>query len=140
MEKHDQASLTAEQRYMESQRREDRYNVERCDLTCTHQDIIERVRAGLPDEDTLYDLTELFRIFGDSTRVRILYLLFASEMCVCDMAALLGLSQSAVSHQLRALKNVRLVKARREGKTVFYSLADDHVKVIIDQGLEHVRE
>ena len=86
MEKHDQASLTAEQRYMESRRREDRYNVERCDLTCTHQDIIERVRAGLPDEDTLYDLTELFRIFGDSTRVRILYLLFASEMCVCDMA------------------------------------------------------
>lgn len=135
MEHHDQMSLTAEQRY-----KEDRYNVERCDLTCTHQDIIERVRTGLPDEDTLYDLTELFRIFGDSTRVRILYLLFASEMCVCDMAALLGLSQSAVSHQLRALKNVRLVKARREGKTVFYSLADDHVKVIIDQGLEHVRE
>ncbi|MBR3570204.1 MAG: helix-turn-helix transcriptional regulator [Oscillibacter sp.] len=119
---------------------EDPYNVERCDLICTHEEIIERVRAELPDEDTLYDLTELFRIFGDSTRVRILYLLFASEMCVCDMAALLGLTQSAVSHQLRALKNVRLVKARREGKTVFYSLADDHVKTIINQGLEHVRE
>ena len=121
-------------------RGEDRYNVERCDQTCPHEEIIERVRAELPDEDTLYDLTELFRIFGDSTRVRILYLLFASEMCVCDMAALLGLTQSAVSHQLRALKNVRLVKSRREGKTVFYSLADDHVKVIINQGLEHVRE
>lgn len=119
---------------------EDPYNVERCDAVCTHDEIIERVRAELPDEDTLYDLTELFRIFGDSTRVRILYLLFASEMCVCDMAALLGLTQSAVSHQLRALKNVRLVKARREGKTVFYSLADDHVKTIINQGLEHVRE
>ena len=119
---------------------DDPYNVERCDLTCPHEDIIARVRAELPDEDTLYDLTELFRIFGDSTRVRILYLLFASEMCVCDMAALLGLTQSAVSHQLRALKNVRLVKSRREGKTVFYSLADDHVKVIINQGLEHVRE
>ena len=126
-------------RYM-MRRGEDRYNVERCDQTCTHEEIIERVRAELPDEDTLYDLTELFRIFGDSTRVRILYLLFASEMCVCDMAALLGLTQSAVSHQLRALKNVRLVKSRREGKTVFYSLADDHVKVIINQGLEHVRE
>lgn len=132
--------VTVEQRYMNMRARRDPYNVERCDLPCTHEDIIERVRAELPDEDTLYDLTELFRIFGDSTRVRILYLLFASEMCVCDMAALLGLTQSAVSHQLRALKNVRLVKARREGKTVFYSLADDHVKVIINQGLEHVRE
>ena len=119
---------------------EDPYNVERCDTVCAHTEIIERVRDELPDEDTLYDLTELFHIFGDSTRVRILYLLFASEMCVCDMAALLGLTQSAVSHQLRALKNVRLVKARREGKTVFYSLADDHVKTIINQGLEHVRE
>ena len=119
---------------------EDRYNVERCDEVCTHDSAIARVREGLPDEDTLYDLTELFRIFGDSTRVRILYALFASELCVCDIAALLGLSQSAVSHQLRALKNVRLVKARREGKTVFYSLSDSHVQTIIDQGLEHVRE
>ena len=136
--------VVAEQRYMRRRRAaptaEDLYNVERCDLVCTHEEIIERVRAELPDEDTLYDLTELFRVFGDSTRMRILYLLFASEMCVCDMAALLGLTQSAVSHQLRALKNVRLVKARRDGKTVFYSLADDHVKTIIDQGLEHVRE
>lgn len=118
----------------------DRYAAEHCNELCPHTDIIERVRGELPDEDTLYDLTELFRVFGDSTRMRILYLLFASEMCVCDMAALLGLTQSAVSHQLRALKNVRLVKSRREGKTVFYSLADDHVKTIIDQGLEHVSE
>lgn len=119
---------------------EDRYNVECCDFIHAHEDVVERVRQELPGEDTLYDLTELFRIFGDSTRVRILYVLFASEMCVCDIAQLLGLTQSAVSHQLRALKNVRLVKSRREGKTVFYSLADDHVKTIIDQGLEHVRE
>jgi len=105
-----------------------------------HPDILERVGRAMPDEDTLYDLTELFRIFGDSTRVRILYVLFESEMCVCDIAALLGITQSAVSHQLRALKNARLVKARRDGKTVFYALADDHVKTIIDQGLEHVRE
>jgi ArsR family transcriptional regulator len=105
-----------------------------------HEDIVEKVRRELPGEDTLYDLTELFRIFGDSTRVRILYVLFEAEMCVCDIAQLLGMTQSAISHQLRALKNVRLVKSRREGKTVFYSLADDHVKTIIDQGLEHVRE
>ena len=119
---------------------EDRYNVECCDFIHAHEEIVEKVRQELPDEDTLYDLSELFRIFGDSTRIRILYVLFESEMCVCDIAALLGMTQSAISHQLRALKNARLVKARREGKTVFYSLADDHVKTIIDQGLEHVAE
>ena len=119
---------------------EDRYNVECCDFIHAHEEIVERVRGQLPGEDTLYDLTELFRIFGDSTRVRILYVLFEAEMCVCDIAALLGLTQSAVSHQLRALKNVRLVKSRREGKTVFYSLADDHVRKIIAQGMEHVNE
>ena len=119
---------------------EDRYNVECCDFIHAHEEIVERVRQELPDEDTLYDLSELFRIFGDSTRIRILYVLFEAEMCVCDIAALLGMTQSAISHQLRALKNARLVKARREGKTVFYSLADDHVKTIIDQGIEHVKE
>ena len=119
---------------------EDRYNVECCDFIHAHEEIVEKVRQELPDEDTLYDLSELFRIFGDSTRIRILYVLFEAEMCVCDIAALLGMTQSAISHQLRALKNARLVKARREGKTVFYSLADDHVKTIIDQGIEHVKE
>ena len=119
---------------------EDRYNVECCDFIHAHEEIVEKVRQELPDEDTLYDLSELFRIFGDSTRIRILYVLFEAEMCVCDIAQLLGMTQSAISHQLRALKNARLVKARREGKTVFYSLADDHVKTIIDQGLEHVAE
>jgi Predicted transcriptional regulators len=119
---------------------EDRYNVECCDFISAHEDIVEHVRREMPGEDTLYDLTELFRIFGDSTRVRILYVLFASEMCVCDIAQLLGLTQSAVSHQLRALKNARLVKARRDGKTVFYSLADSHVRTIIDQGIDHVTE
>ena len=104
------------------------------------QDIVEKVRGTMPGEDTLYDLTELFRIFADSTRVRILYVLEESEMCVCDLAALLGMTQSAISHQLRALKNARLVKARRDGKTVFYSLADQHVKTILDQGLEHISE
>ena len=119
---------------------EDRYNVECCDFIHAHEELVERVRGQLPGEDTLYDLTELFRIFGDSTRIRILYVLFEAEMCVCDIAALLGMTQSAISHQLRALKNARLVKSRREGKTVFYALADDHVKTIINQGLEHVSE
>lgn len=118
----------------------DRYDVECCDFLHAHEDLVKTVRENFPGEDTLYDLTELFRIFGDSTRIRILYVLFESEMCVCDIAALLGLTQSAISHQLRALKGARLVKARREGKTVFYSLADDHVKTMIDQGLEHVME
>ena len=111
-----------------------------CELISTHPDILEKVRREMPNEDTLYDLTELFHIFGDSTRMRILYVLFAAEMCVCDIAALLGITQSAISHQLRLLKSARLVKSRREGKTVFYSLADDHVKTIINQGLEHVNE
>ena len=119
---------------------EDRYNVECCDFIHAHEEIVEKVRQALPDEDTLYDLSELFRIFGDSTRIRILYVLFEAEMCVCDIAQLLGMTQSAISHQLRALKNARLVKSRRDGKTVFYSLADDHVKTIIDQGIEHVKE
>lgn len=119
---------------------EERDPVECCDFMHVHEELVEKVRRDLPTEDTLYDLTELFRIFGDSTRVRILYVLFESEMCVCDIAQLLGMTQSAISHQLRALKNARLVKAHREGKTVFYALADDHVKTIIDQGLEHILE
>ena len=119
---------------------EDRYSVECCELMCAHEEIVEKVQKEMPDEDTLYDLTELFRIFGDSTRIRILYVLFEAEMCVCDIAALLGMTQSAISYQLRALKNAKLVTSRREGKTVFYSLADDHVKTIIDQGLEHILE
>ena len=119
---------------------EDRYNVECCDFIHIHKGSGGKGAPGAAGEDTLYDLTELFRIFGDSTRIRILYVLFESEMCVCDIAALLGMTQSAISHQLRALKNARLVSSRREGKTVFYALADDHVKTIIDQGLEHVSE
>ena len=119
---------------------EDRYNVECCEFMHAHDEIVERVRKEMPSEDTLYDLTELFRIFGDSTRIRILYVLFEAEMCVCDIAQLLGLTQSAVSHQLRALKQSKLVKYRREGKTVFYSLADGHVQTILSQGMEHIAE
>ena len=119
---------------------EARYTVECCEFMHAHDELGERVQKEMPGEDTLYDLTELFRIFGDSTRIRILYVLFEAEMCVCDIAALRGMTQSAISHQLKALKNARLVKSRRDGKTVFYSLADDHVKTIIDQGLEHILE
>ena len=114
--------------------------VERCDEHCTHAAIIRRVEPDLPEEEKLYDLAELFKIFGDSTRIRILYVLFEAEMCVCDIAEVLSMTQSAISHQLRLLKQAKLVKNRREGKTVYYSLADDHVRTIIDQGMEHIEE
>lgn len=114
--------------------------VERCEYIHAHQDIIDRVNKEMPDEEILYDVAELFKIFGDSTRIKILYVLFESEMCVCDIAQLLNMTQSAISHQLRSLKQSKLVKYRREGKTVFYSLADGHVRTIINQGLEHIAE
>ena len=114
--------------------------IERCDYIHAHEDIIAKVNENMPDEEILYDLAELFKIFGDSTRIKILYVLFEAEMCVCDIAQLLNMTQSAISHQLRALKQSKLVKYRREGKTVFYSLADDHVRSILDQGMEHVAE
>ena len=115
-------------------------DAEGCDEFCTHAEIIQKVQPELPEEEKLYDLAELFKMFGDSTRIRILYVLFEAEMCVCDIAAVLGMTQSAISHQLRLLKQAKLVKNRREGKTVFYSLADDHVRTIINQGMEHVEE
>ena len=114
--------------------------IERCDYIHAHEDIIAKVNETMPDEEILYDLAELFKIFGDSARIKILYVLFEAEMCVCDIAQLLNMTQSAISHQLRALKQSKLVKYRREGKTVFYSLADDHVRSILDQGMEHVAE
>ncbi len=105
-----------------------------------HEDLVAKVKEDLPEDEVLYDLAELFKIFGDSTRVKLLYILSLSEMCVFDLAQLLGVTQSAVSHQLRALKASKLVRYRREGKTVFYSLSDGHVRTILDQGLEHVEE
>ena len=105
-----------------------------------HDRIIEQVASQMPDEEVLFDLSELFKVFGDSTRIRILYCLFESEMCVYDIATLLGMTQSAISHQLSVLKKNKLVKNRREGKTVIYSLADAHVRAIINQGVEHVTE
>ena len=111
-----------------------------CEEALVHTGAVERVRASLPPDEQLYDLAELFKIFGDSTRIKLLYALYESELCVCDLADVLGLTQSAVSHQLRLLKSSKLVKFRREGKTVFYSLADDHVVRILSQGMEHLEE
>lgn len=111
-----------------------------CDEQCIHKEVVDKVEHDLPIDETLYDLAELFKVFGDSTRIKILYALFEAEMCVCDIAELLKLTQSAISHQLRVLKTAKLVKARRSGKTVFYSLADNHVRLIINQGMEHVIE
>ena len=118
----------------------DKDGMERCDYIHAHEDIVNAVNAQMPDEEILYDLAELFKVFGDSTRIKILYVLFESEMCVCDIAQLLGMSQSAISHQLQVLKKSKLVKYRRKGKTVFYSLADSHVRTILGQGMEHVTE
>ena len=115
-------------------------SAERCELMHVHQEIVDKVNQQMPEDEILFDLAELFKIFGDSTRIKILYLLFESEMCVCDIALLLNMTQSAISHQLQVLKKSKLVKYRRDGKTVFYSLADGHVRTIIDQGMEHVAE
>lgn len=111
-----------------------------CECMHVHQDMIEMVEEHMPQEEQLADLAEFFRVFGDTTRIRILYVLMCSEVCVCDIANLLGMTQSAISHQLRILKQMDLVKNRREGKTIFYSLADGHIKSILSQGLEHINE
>lgn len=114
--------------------------IERCDYIHAHEDIVKTVQDMMPDEEILYDLAELYKVFGDTTRIKILYVLFEAEMCVCDIAQLLNMSQSAISHQLRVLKQSQLVKYRRDGKTVFYSLSDGHVRTILGQGMEHLTE
>lgn len=111
-----------------------------CDYIHAHPETVKAVEARMPAEEMLYDLAELFKIFGDSTRIKILYVLLEHEMCVCDLAQLLNMTQSAISHQLRILKQSRLVKFRREGKTIFYSLLDEHVHSILSQGMEHIKE
>ena len=111
-----------------------------CESVEVHEELVKIVNETMPEETELYDLAELFKVFGDSTRIRILFVLFEAEVCVCDLAAVLNMTQSAISHQLKILKNSRLVKSRREGKSVFYSLADSHVRTMIDQGREHIEE
>ena len=114
--------------------------IECCDSTEVHEELLHIVEETMPEETELYDLAELFKVFGDSTRIRILYALFETELCVGDIAQILNLSQSSVSHQLRILKSSKLVKFRREGKIMFYSLDDDHVRTMISMGMEHIEE
>jgi len=115
-------------------------DIDKCDCNVIHKDIVNRVRKVLPDEEALLNLAELFKVFGDTTRVRIISALLHAEMCVCDIAALLGMTKSAISHQLRALRQTKLVKYRKDGKVVYYSLDDDHVATLFAQGLLHVCE
>ena len=110
------------------------------ELSMAREDIVKKVSDQQPDDEILYDLAELFKVFGDSTRIKILYSMFENELCVNDIARLLNLSQSSVSHQLRILKTSKLVKFRREGKSIYYSLDDEHVRSIISMGMEHVEE
>jgi len=119
---------------------EDLERIDSCNTVMIHEDVVREVIKSLPTDEKLYELAELFKVFGDGTRIKIICALFKSEMCVCDLAALLAMSQSAISHQLRVLKNARLVTFRREGKVVYYSLDDDHVKDIFDKGLVHITE
>jgi ArsR family transcriptional regulator len=113
-------------------------DIQVCDSFCIHEDVVGMARENMLEDEKIYELADLFKVFGDSTRIKILRALALNEMCVCDIASLLCVSQSAVSHQLRTLKNARLVKFRREGKVVYYSLDDDHVLSIFVQGLEHI--
>ncbi|HCS72887.1 MAG TPA: transcriptional regulator [Clostridiales bacterium] len=114
--------------------------IDRCDCDVIHEDVVNRVREKMPEEEILYKLADLFKVFGDSTRIKILWALEESEMCVCDIANLLNMTQSAISHQLRVLRQAALVKSRRDGKVIYYSLDDEHVQQIMDQGMIHIRE
>lgn len=115
-------------------------NKDMCEEICVHTDEVSRAKQNMPELDTLFSLAELFKMFGDTTRVRIMCALFENELCVCDIADILGMGQSAVSHQLRLLRTAKLVKVRREGKSSFYSLDDEHIKKIYELGLEHILE
>ncbi len=114
--------------------------IAKCDCNTIHEEVVNEVREHMPEEEDLLNLADFFKVFGDSTRVKILCALSRSEMCVCDIAVLLGMTKSSISHQLRVLKQARLVKYRKEGKVVYYSFDDDHVKNIFDQGLLHITE
>ena len=114
--------------------------VECCDIFQIHEELVKKAEENILDEDRLKELADFFKVFADTTRLRILSVLFQSEMCVCDLAEVLGMTQSAISHQLRILKQMKLVKNRREGKTVFYSLAAGHIQTIMTQGMQHLME
>lgn len=118
----------------------DTYEIECCEEHMVHNELLQRVNGKMPDEEEISDLSDLFKVFGDSTRLKIMFVLFESEVCVCDLAELLNMTQSAISHQLKVLKQSKLVTSRRDGKSIFYSLADNHVRSIIAQGREHIEE
>lgn len=115
-------------------------NYEACSENIIHTEIVDSVLNQMPDDDKMTDLADFFKAFGDPTRIKILYALSISEMCVCDIAALLNMTQSAISHQLRILKKSRLVKNRRDGKVIYYSLDDSHIRGIFDTGFDHLNE
>ena len=111
-----------------------------CELSIIHQDKVDEVRRNMPDDVLIYDLAEIFKVFADSTRMKVIYALLEDELCVCDIAAIVGTTQSAISHQLRILKQSKLVKYRKEGKIVYYSLDDEHISEIVKKGREHIEE
>lgn len=113
---------------------------ENCEIKVIHKDIVEKVEKTMPEEEVVHDLSDFFKILGDTTRMKILSALFQEEMCVCDIAYLLKMTQSAISHQLRVLKQGRFVKYRKERKVVYYSLEDEHIKHIVEQGMTHILE
>ena len=115
-------------------------DIDRCDCNSIHEEVVNAVRADMPDEETLMDVADIFKVFSDSTRIKILCALMRAEMCVCDISVLLNMTKSSVSHQLRILKQADLVKYRKDGRVIYYSLADDHVRTIFHQGLEHAIE
>ena len=118
----------------------DNNKIESCNCSYIHEDILSRVKEHLPKEEVLYELAEIFKVFGDSTRIKILCALFEGEMCVCDISTLLDMTQSAVSHQLSVLRQNRIIKYRRSGKNIYYSLDDEHIQLIFDAGLAHIME
>lgn len=118
----------------------EKLEVECCGTTHLHESLVHQIEDGMPSEEIIHDLADFYKVFGDVTRIKILSVLFQAELCVCDLAEVVGMTQSAVSHQLRVLKQMKLVKNRREGKTVFYSLADGHIQSILNQGMEHIME
>lgn len=111
-----------------------------CDCDIIHSDVVNSVQRNMPQDSELYDLSDFFKVLGDSTRAKIMWALDEHELCVCDLAALLNMTKSAISHQLRALREANLVINRRDGKNIYYALADDHVRQIFEMGLEHIRE
>ncbi len=118
----------------------EKYGVECCDDFHIHENVINEIEDSMPPQEMTEALAELYKVFGDVTRIKILYVLLKAELCVCDLAEVVGMTQSAISHQLRVLKQMKLVKNRRDGKTVYYSLADDHIQTILNQGMEHISE